>query len=318
MVKEVGPSLMWLQAGSCSGDSMSLLCAEDPDFVEFIERNKLDLLWHPSLSTQPSSHLKSIVDDIRNDERDLSILCVEGSIMMGPNGSGMFDTWRGKPKKDLIHDLAQKATHVVAIGTCASYGGVHASGPNPTDCIGLQSDKGAMGGLLPMDWVAKGGYPVINVSGCPAHPHTMVQVLQALVRGIKLDLNEFNQPDLYFNTMVHQGCTRNEYHEYDVEETEFGNEGCLFFNLGCQGPVTKATCNTELWNGTSSKTRAGVPCIGCVSPNFPREQPLFKTDKIGNIPVELPLGVQRPRYMAYKGLAKEAAPDRITSRKMKP
>ncbi|SCA58258.1 Cytochrome-c3 hydrogenase [Candidatus Terasakiella magnetica] len=318
MGAQENPSLMWLQAGSCSGDSMSLLCAEDPDFVEFIERNKVDLLWHPSLSVEPTSHLAQQIDDICNDEKELSILCVEGSIMMGPNGTGMFDAWRGKPKKDIIHALAQKATHVIAIGTCASYGGVHASNPNPTDCTGLQYHKGAMGGLLPMDWQARGGYPVINVSGCPAHPHTMVQVIQALLRGNELALNDVNQPELYFNAMVHQGCTRNEYHEYDIEETEFGQEGCLFFNMGCQGPVTHATCNTELWNKTSSKTRAGVPCIGCVEPTFPRDKALFKTEKIGDIPVELPLGVKRPRYMAYKGLAKAAAPDRVASRKMKP
>lgn len=318
MAEKPSPSLMWLQAGSCSGDSMSLLCAEDPDFVEFIERNDVDLLWHPSLSTQPSSHLQTVVDEVLNDKRELSILCIEGSIILGPNGSGMFDTWRRKPKKDLIHALCQKAQHVVAIGTCASYGGVHAAPPNPTDCTGLQYHKGAVGGLLPMDWRARAGYPVINVSGCPAHPHTMVQVIQALIRNIELELNEVNQPDLYFNTMVHQGCTRNEYHEYDIEEVEFGNEGCLFFNLGCQGPTTQATCNTELWNGTSSKTRAGVPCIGCVEPTFPRDTALFKTEKIGDIPVKLPLGVERPRYMAYKGLAKAAAPVRVTDRKMKP
>ncbi len=318
MVDQANPSLLWLQAGSCSGDSMSLLCAEDPDFIEFLERNKVDLLWHPSLSVEPTSHLQNVVDEILDGRRRLDILCVEGSIMLGPNGSGMFDSWRGKPKKDLIHDLSLKADHVVAIGTCASYGGVHASRPNPTDCTGLQFFKGAAGGLLPMDWRAQGGYPVINVSGCPAHPHTMVQVLQALIRGIELELNDVNQPEMYFNTMVHQGCTRNEYHEYDIEETEFGNEGCLFFNLGCQGPQTQATCNTELWNGTSSKTRAGVPCIGCVSPTFPREKALFKTEKMGDIPVELPLGVSRPRYMAYKGLAKAAAPERVSSRKMKP
>ena len=204
MVNASNPSLMWLQAGSCSGDSMSLLCAEDPDFVEFVERNKVDLLWHPSLSTQPTSHLQTAIDDILNDRRELSILCVEGSIMLGPNGSGMFDTLRGRPKKDIIHGLCQKAQHVIAIGTCASYGGVHASTPNPTDCTGLQYHKGAVGGLLPMDWRSRSGYPVINVSGCPAHPHTMVQVIQALLRDIDLELNEVNQPEL----ISIQWCTK--------------------------------------------------------------------------------------------------------------
>lgn len=86
----------------------------------------------------------------------------------------------------------------------------------------------------------------------------------------------------------------------------------MFFNLGCQGPNTLAICNTELWNDRSSKIRAGVPCFACTSPDFPLDQDLFVTEKIGAIPVHLPLGVERANYMAYKSLAHEAAPGRPT------
>jgi hydrogenase small subunit len=79
-----------------------------------------------------------------------------------------------------------------------------------------------------------------------------------------------------------------------------------------------ATCNQELWNGRSSKTRAGVPCFGCTSPQFPRNGNLFLTEKIGHIPLRLPLGVQRANYMAYKDLAHEATPDRLIHREMEP
>ena len=142
--------------------------------------------------------------------------------------------------------------------------------------------------------------------------------LAALALGLPVPLDGLNRPASHFSTVVHQGCTRNEYHEYDVEDTQPGDRACLFFNLGCQGPMTQAVCNTDLWNGVSSKTRAGVPCFGCTSPGFPRDGDLFRTEKMGEVPIHLPLGVERPRYMAYKNLARAAAPQRVRDKKMKP
>ncbi|WP_415912119.1 NADH:ubiquinone oxidoreductase [Neptuniibacter sp. QD37_11] len=311
-------NLLWMQAGACSGDTMSLLCADKPSWPEFVQQYQLDVLWQPSLSTRPMRELIADIDLILADKKPLNILCIEGSLALGPNGSGMFDTFNDRPKAFVIKELAEKADYVVAVGTCAAYGGVPAAPPNPTECTGMQSSQGSSGGLLPDSFRSKSGLPVINISGCPTHPNTIIQTLIAIIKGYALPLNNFNQPEAFYSTMVHQGCTRNEYHEYDIEEEQFGEAGCLFYNLGCQGPYTTATCNTELWNNRSSKTREGVPCLGCVSPDFPRDAPLFKTEKVGDIPVALPLGVSRPRYMAYKGLANDAAPIRIIERKMKP
>jgi hypothetical protein len=109
-----------------------------------------------------------------------------------------------------------------------------------------------------------------------------------IAHALPMELDALNRPRLFYGTMVHQGCTRNEYHEYNVEETQPGGRGCMYFNLGCQGPGTLATCNSELWNGRSSKTRVGVPCFGCTSPGFPKDGDLFRTDKIGAVPVKLP------------------------------
>ncbi|EAR60620.1 NADH ubiquinone oxidoreductase [Neptuniibacter caesariensis] len=311
-------TMLWMQAGACSGDTMSLLCADRPSWPEFVEQYGIDVIWQPSLSTRPMSELMEDIDAIINDKLILDILCVEGSLALGPNGTGMFDTLNDQPKAFVIKQLAEKANNVVAVGTCAAFGGVPAAPPNPTESTGMQSFQGESGGLLDNGFKSRSGQPVINISGCPTHPNTIIQTLISLVEGYPLDLNHFNQPGEFYSTMVHQGCTRNEYHEYDIEEEHFGEPGCLFYNLGCQGPYTSATCNTELWNNRSSKTREGVPCLGCVSPDFPRNAPLFKTEKVGNIPVALPLGVSRPRYMAYKDLANDAAPIRIIERKMKP
>jgi len=309
-------TLLWLQTGSCGGDTMSILCADSPSLEELVDEYGIELIWQPSLSIDPMQTLDTLLDAIMEGRQVLDILCIEGSIITGPNGSGMYDPYGERSKMSLVLQLAEKAEYLVAMGTCAAYGGVHSAPPNPTDCLGLQFDKETPGGLLPAEWRSRKGLPVINISGCPAHPNAMTKTLAMLAAGFALELDHINRPKAFFNTMVHQGCTRNESHEYDVEDSEFGDKGCMFFNLGCQGPVTAAICNSELWNGRNSKTRAGVPCFGCTSPKFPLDHDLFSTEKIGPIPVNLPLGVERANYMAYKSLAHDAAPERVLNKTM--
>lgn len=307
------PTMLWLQAGSCGGDSFSLLGAEDPDFLHLLEAEGIELLWHPSLSCEPLRVLHRRIDAILAGELTLDILCVEGSIMTGPAGTGMYDRFRqGQGKHQVIAALADKARHVVAMGTCAAFGGIPAAAPNPADCVGLQFVRAERGGLLPPEWRARGGLPVVNVAGCPAHPAAIVGTLSFLAAGLPLELDDCNRPLPWFGTTVHSGCTRNEYHEYDVEDNLLGGDACMFFNLGCKGPMTRAVCNTALWQGRGSKTRVGVPCFGCTASDFPAEGNLFATPKLGNIPLRLPEGVNRASYMAYKQLAQRAAPVRLT------
>lgn len=312
------PTLLWMQTGACSGDTMSLLCADRPSLEDLVDRCQIDLIWHPSLSARPDAGFGEVLNSVLAGETPLDILCIEGSLMTGPNGSGLYDTWKGRAKIDIVRELAPLARHVVAVGTCSAFGGIHAAPPNPTDCTGLQFDKDQPGGLLGPDWRSASGQPVINIAGCPAHPNTITKTLAMLATGMPIELDHINRPVTFFSSLVHQGCTRNEYHEYDIEDNVLGGRGCMFFNLGCQGPMTLAPCNTELWNGHSSKTRAGVPCVGCTSPDFPRDGDLFATEKIGVVPRILPLGVGRARYMAYKNLAKAAAPERVIKRQMEP
>lgn len=309
-------NIVWMQTGACSGDSMALLCADRPSIENLVEHYGLNFLWHPSLTAE--HRFGDVLDALLSGREKLDILCIEGSLMTGPNGSGQYDTWKGRAKIDIVRQLAPLATHVVAMGTCAAFGGVHAAGPNPTDCTGLQYLNNQPGGLLGADWRTRHGQPVINVAGCPAHPNTMTRLLAMLAENEPLALDTLNRPTAFFSTLVHQGCTRNEYHEYDIEDKVLGGRGCLFFNLGCRGPQTVAPCNSELWNGQNSKTRAGVPCFGCTSPDFPANRDLFVTPKIGVVPKFLPLGVARLKYMAYKNLARAAAPERVVKREMEP
>lgn len=307
-------TLLWLQAGACGGDSMALLCAETPSIEELLADLGLRLLWHPSLSLESPAALERLTDEILAGTLPLDILCVEGSIMTGPEGTGLYDPYRDGSTMELIYALAQRAAYVVAMGTCAAFGGIHAAPPNPTDCVGLQFQGALPGGLLPAEWRSRAGLPAVNVPGCPTHPETMCKTLHMLSAGMPVELDALNRPEAFFNTLAHQGCTRNESHEYNVEDRNFGQDGCLFYFLGCQAPYTMSLCNTDLWNGQSSKPRAGVPCFGCTSPEFPLNRDLFLTEKIGPIPVRLPLGVDRANYMAYKSLARDAAPERVAKK----
>ena len=311
MKKEQNKTLYWLQSGGCSGDSMSLLNLDSPDLFSFFNILGIDVLWHPSLSTLSYTEHDKMLEQILQKKKRLDILCVEGNVVMGPDGTGMFDTFRGKPKKDLIYKLAQVAEVVIAVGTCASFGGFGSYEGDDISGIGLQQHHNTQGGFLGQEFQTQKGLQVINLPGCPIHPKAFESVLNLLARDMPVELGANNTPKSYYAPTVHQGCTRNEHHEYKVEEHMFGEEGCMFFHLGCKGPITHAGCNTHLWNDVNSKTRAGVPCFGCTNTTFPHQSPFFETATIAGTPLHLPEGVDRAYYLAYKDMAAAAAPQRL-------
>lgn len=292
---------------------MSMLNMEAPDLFELQEHLQLNVLWHPSLSAMPAREHEKLIEQILEDRQPLDFLCVEGSILRGPGGTGMYDVAASAPKKDLCSALARKANYVLAVGTCSSFAGV--PGHANVEGTGLQFHRADRGGFLGVDFVSRSGLPVINLAGCPVHPAVLSGVLSCLADGVQLELDSLQRPLPWYGMIVHQGCTRNEYHEYRVEEKEFGEKGCLFFYLGCHGPLTYGPCNKLLWNSRSSKPRAGIPCFGCTSPDFPKAYDFFRTRNIEGIPLDVPEGVKRAHYLVYKGMAAAAAPERLKSRK---
>ncbi|MBI4913412.1 MAG: NADH:ubiquinone oxidoreductase [Acidobacteria bacterium] len=306
-------TLYWLQGGGCGGDTWSLLNLEAPGLVEALELLGVELLWHPSLSRGSAREHRQLVEDLASGARPLDVLVVEGAVIRGPGGTGMFDTVERRPRKEIVAALARRARFVIAAGTCASFGGV--SGAGEVEATGLQFDREEPGGFLGTAYRSGAGLPVVNLPGCPCHCEALAGTLAALLSGAAPDLDEWNAPLDFYGLQVHQGCLRNEYHEYRVEDADFGQRGCLFFHLGCRGPLTHGPCNKLLWNRRSSKTRVGVPCVGCTRPDFPPPHPFFRTRNIAGIPLDLPDGVDRPHYMAYKGMAAAAAPERLVARK---
>ncbi|MCG6908994.1 MAG: NADH:ubiquinone oxidoreductase [Deltaproteobacteria bacterium] len=306
-------TLFWLQCGGCGGDTWSMFNIESPNLSELLASLDIEVLWHPAISVKSRADQRQLVSDLLAGRQRLDFLCIEGAIIRGPRGTGSYDLVNGKPKKDLVAALARQARYVVAVGTCASFGGFGTD--SEIEATGMQFLKWEKGGFMGEAFQSKSGHPVINLPGCPCHHDIIGGTLAMLASDATLNLTEHQSPAEWYNIMVHQGCTRNEYHEYRVEDKRFGEKGCMFFHLGCHGPLAHGPCNKLLWQRLSSKTRIGVPCFGCTRPDFPQPYPFFETRNIEGIPIELPEGVNRAHYMAYKGMAAAAAPQRLKTRK---
>ncbi|HJK98592.1 MAG TPA: hypothetical protein RMF84_15315 [Polyangiaceae bacterium LLY-WYZ-14_1] len=308
-------NVLWLQGGACSGNTMSFLNAEEPSACDLVTDFGVNMLWHPSLGMELGEGLQKILRDCVSGEISLDVFIFEGSIVQAPNGTGEWNRFAGRPMKDWVTDLCGAAAYVVAIGDCATWGGIPAMAPNPSESTGLQFLKRDQGGYLGTAYRSKAGLPVINIPGCPAHPDWITQIVVALATGRVGDigLDELQRPKTFFTSFTQTGCTRNMHFAYKSSTTEFGQrKGCLFYDLGCRGPMTRSPCNRILWNRQSSKTRSGMPCLGCTEPEFPffdlAPGTLFKTQTVMAVPKETPPGVRKKDYLVLSTMGKAASP----------
>ncbi len=311
-------TLLWFQGGACSGNTMSFLNAEEPTVCDLLTDFGIEFLWHPSLGMELGEQAQALFHALARGEKPLDIFVFEGTVIRAPHGTGRYNMFAERPMLEWVQMLAPQAGIVVAIGDCACWGGIPAVAPNPSDSIGLQFLRRELGGFLGADFRSKLGLPVINIPGCPAHPDWITQIVVALATGRAHDiaLDELNRPKTFFTSFTQTGCTRNQYFEYKQSTMEFGQgtrKGCLFYEFGCRGPMTRSPCNRILWNRQSSKTRAGMPCTGCTEPEFPffdlAPGTVFKTQKIsGTIPKDMPAGLDPISYMGLAAAARVAAP----------
>ncbi len=310
--------VLWLQSGGCGGCSMSLLCADAADFEGSLRAGGVRLLWHPSLSAENGGELLALLDDLIQGRRPLDVLCVEGALLRGPHGSGRFHllSGTGEPMTAWVQRLAAVATHVVAVGSCAAWGGISAGGSNPTEACGLQYENDQPGGLLGVEFRARGGLPVINVAGCPTHPGWVIDTLMALSAGGfgETDLDALGRPRFYADHLVHHGCARNEFYEFKASAEQPSDLGCLMEHMGCKGTQAHADCNTRPWNGQGSCTRGGYACISCTEPGFQDPgHPFHQTPTLAGIPIGLPTDMPKAWFVALASLSKSATPRRVKS-----
>ena len=296
MMSEFKPTVVWFQAITCNGNTHSLLSANSNRFELFL--NNFDFIYHPSLT------IDKTIEDILENQEKIDFLLIEGSI----SSNEYIFSLSNNSTKTLLEKLALKSRYIICVGSCASFGGVHAKFTQHNDIFSVKKslEKSILDNLE---------HQIINLSGCPVHPEWIFQTLFILKNYGKISLDEQGRPKELYSSLTHHGCTRNEYFEWKVEG-EFGQkEGCLFYDQGCRGPMTHSSCNKILWNEVSSKTRIGMPCIGCTEADFPRND-MFETKKNIGIPHEVPLGISKRAYLSMSGVAKTFKIDRLHKKLM--
>jgi hydrogenase small subunit len=277
-VKEI--HIVWMTTGlGCDGDSVSITAASLPSIEDVVLGAIPGLpkvhVHNPVLAYEVGDDFMKYWFDAAAGKLEPFVLVLEGSV---PNEKikkeGYWaamgtDPATGQPitTNEWIDRLAPKATAVIAAGTCATYGGIHAMEGNPTGAMGLCD-------YLGWNWKSKAGLPVVNVPGCPVQPDNMMETLLYLlyqVAGLApiIPLDDQLRPTWLFGKTVHEGCDRAGYYEQADFAKEYGSPKCLV-KIGCWGPVVNCNVTKRGWmDGVGGCPNVGGICIGCTMPGFP-------------------------------------------------
>lgn len=247
------PSVIWLSFQECTGCTESLLRTSAPALDELI----LDLIsldYHEALLA-PSGHAAERARLQAMDENDGKfILVVEGGIPTADGG--IYCMIGGQTALDMLKESAERAGAIIAIGSCASFGGIPAADPNPTGATGapqILTDK-----------------TVVSIPGCPSNPYNFLGVaLQYATFGTLPALDAKGRPMFAYGRTIHEHCPRRAHFDAGRFAEQFGDEGhrqgwCLY-KLGCKGPETHANCSTLHFGEVVGAWPIGIghPCYGC-------------------------------------------------------
>lgn len=283
LANPAAPSVIWLHGSSCTGCSVSLLnriSDAGPFTIKETLTDAINLVYHATLMTPAGdaavSELKKVYDSGNY------VLVLEGGVPTAFGGGAcIVYSLRGQETTYMqaVQDMTAKALAVVCVGTCASFGGIPAAGPNPTGVVSVH---------------ALTGRATINISGCPANPDWVIWAVVQLLTGTPVDLDADGRPTALYSqnlagvampVLIHDKCPRNPYVNLaaPTPATSFTDcNGRCLINLGCRGPATKSRCNGA-WNTKAldpafppdnrfqSNWCMGVnaPCHGCVEKDFP-------------------------------------------------
>jgi len=247
------PSVIWLHFQDCTGCTETLLRTSAPDAASLI-LDVISLDYHETLMAASGAQAEAALHQAVEQNVNKFVLVAEGAIPV--KDDGRYLELANTPGVQVLRDVASKAAAVIAIGSCASWGGVPSADPNPTGAMGVDSvvsDK-----------------PIINLPGCPPNPYNLLAVvLEYVTMGRLPALDEFNRPKFAYDRTIHENCPRRAHFDAGRFAAAFGDEGhrkgyCLY-KLGCKGPVTHAACSTRHFNEVPGVWPIGIgaPCLGC-------------------------------------------------------
>lgn len=246
------PSVIWLHGQECTGCTESLLRTSHPALGELI----LDLIsidYHETLFAAAGHQIEDALRQAMEANAGKYVMVVEGSVPV--KDGGIYCKIAGKTMLDLVHEVAEKAGAIIAIGSCASWGGVQSAPPNPTGATGIPK--------------VLEGKTVITIPGCPANPYNFLgTVLQFVALGTLPALDDKGRPLFAYGKTIHEHCPRRPHFDAGRFAQQFGDEGhrqgyCLY-KLGCKGPQTHANCSVMHFGEVGAwPIGIGHPCVGC-------------------------------------------------------
>ncbi len=287
-------TVFWLGGMGCDGCTISVLGATEPSVEELLTGAlpgvPVLVLHHYAASIESGDHFAHSMEVAEKGALGAPYVIVyEGSVAdenLTLNGEpwsaeGALPTWapfeqrRRIPTTEWLRRLAPGAAAVIAIGTCACWGGIPAAEGNPTGSISVMD-------FLGKQYRSAFGLPVINVPGCAPtgdnFTETVAMVLLFLNKQTPLpEFDELGRPAWLFQDTVHRHCQRAGWYEEGTFAQEYGDKECLV-ELGCWGPVVN--CNITGRGAVSHMggcMAAGGICIGCTMPGFPDKfTPFYK------------------------------------------
>ena len=246
-------NLIWLEACGCSGNIISLLDGDAPD-VNYFFREIVDVRYDNSLMVpQGEAAYQQFLDTLDTE----FILVVEGAVSL--KDEGVYNIvarheGRAITGAEAVKLAGERAKHVLAVGTCASFGGPSAARPNPSGSIGVSQ------------YLQR---KVINVPGCPSHPDWIMGTVAQLILFGDIELDNDGRPIIFYGVTIHDHCPRRSFFDNRIFADALGDKECMF-KLGCRGPVTRTDCPTRRWNERVNwPIGDNTPCIGCAQRGFP-------------------------------------------------
>ncbi len=251
------PSVIYLPFQECTGCLESLTRSFAPS-VESLLFDTISLDYQETLFAAAGSAAEAAREAAMRDNDGEYVLLVDGAVPV--EAGGAYCMIGGQSAVHLLEEAAAGAAAIVAIGTCASFGGVPHAQPNPT-------------GAVPVAEIVK-DKPVVNISGCPPIPAVITGTLvHFLALGSLPDLDSYGRPLAFYGDSIHDRCYRRPFFDAGKFAKSFDDEGarqgwCLY-ELGCKGPITYNACATVKWNGgVSFPIQSGHGCLGCSEPDF--------------------------------------------------